>query len=71
MANNDRLIKDRYIGARVDEVFGGEVDNYLSYLDDVTMGDLIRKSVKEYMLNHPLKGTPEIDPSIKALTGKG
>jgi hypothetical protein len=63
------LVKDRYIGARVDPVFGGEVNNYLAQLDDTTMGDLIRKAMKEYMLNHPLKGAPTVDPSIKALGG--
>lgn len=64
------MVKDRYIGARVDPVFGGEVNNYLAHLDDTTMGDLIRKAMREYMQNHPLKGVAPVDPSIKALAGK-
>lgn len=70
MAKNDKPIKDRYIGARVDEVFGGEVNNYLEHLDDTTMGDLIRKALKEFMFNHPIKGSTPVEPSIKALAGQ-
>lgn len=70
MAKNDKPIKDRYVGARVDQTFGRELDNYVDNVDDMTMGDLIRKALREFMANHPLKGAPGVDPSLKALAGK-
>lgn len=54
MVKKTKKIKDRLISARVDETFGNEV---LAYTEaaDILPADLVRKSVKEYMLNHPVK----------------
>lgn len=48
-------VKDKWLGARVDKSTEERVAAYLDALDDLTMGALVRKSVNEYMLNHPLK----------------
>lgn len=48
-----RKIKDKWIGARADEDLEALVDRYTEAAD-ISMGDLVRKAVKEYMLNHPL-----------------
>jgi hypothetical protein len=70
MAKNDKPVKDRYVGARVDEFFDKELTAYLSASEDLTMGDMVRKSLKEFMLNHPIKGVPSVDPAIKSLAGQ-
>lgn len=50
----EKPIKDRWLGARADAPLADEVDAYIEAAD-MSMGDLLRKSVKEYMLNHPIK----------------
>lgn len=50
----DKLPKDKWLGARVDANMDAEVSTYIEAADMV-MGDLIRKSVREYMQNHPIK----------------
>lgn len=57
MAKKDKPIKDRWLGARVDTATEAEVNTYLESADDMLMGDLVRKGVKEYMQNHPIKKT--------------
>lgn len=52
----DKLPKDKWLGARVDANMDAEVSAYIEAADMV-MGDLIRKSVREYMQNHPVKKT--------------
>lgn len=69
MAKNDKPIKDRYVGARVDGFFDKQISTYISAAD-LTMGDLVRRAVKEFMLAHPVKGVPSVDPSIKSLAGQ-
>ena len=50
----EKLPKDKWLGARVDAKMDAEVSAYIEAADMV-MGDLIRKSVREYMTNHPIK----------------
>jgi hypothetical protein len=56
-------IKEKYIGARVDEEFFNKVLEYIG--EDYTQGDLVRAAVKEYMINHPTKEPTE--PTINGL----
>ena len=64
----DKPVKDKWLGARVDAPTEAEVNAYLEAHDDLTMGAMVRKAVKEYMLNHPLK---EKKPDPTALTKPG
>jgi hypothetical protein len=50
MAN--KKLKDKWLGARVDEDLSSLVEVYIDAAD-MTMGDLVRKAVKEYMNSHP------------------
>lgn len=54
MVKKTKKIKDRLLSARVDEDFGNEVIAYTEAAD-ILPADLVRKSIKEYMLNHPVK----------------
>lgn len=45
--------KDDWIGGRVDEDFKENVEAYIDETD-MTMGQLIRKAVEEYIKNHPI-----------------
>lgn len=53
MANN-KPVKDKWLGARADAPLEAKVSAYIEAAD-ITMGDLIRKSVNEYMNNHPVR----------------
>lgn len=68
-----RKVKDKWLGARVDEDLSVTVSNYLQ-ASDLNLGDLVREGVKEYMLNHPVK-PPQVKegtlyPELKKLQGK-
>lgn len=62
-----RRVKDKYLGARVDDDMSARVDTYIAAAH-ITMGDLLRAAVTEYMINHPAKTS--VKPA-QALTGKG
>lgn len=64
----DKPIKNKWLGARADEALNAEVTAYLEASDDLTMGALVRKAVKEYMLNHPHK---EPQPTAATITKPG
>jgi len=51
MAN--KKLKNMWLGARIDEDLNSLVSVYIDAAD-MTMGDLVRKSVKEYMATHPV-----------------
>lgn len=48
----NKKLKDKWLGARVDEDLSSAVEVYIDAAD-ITMGDLVRKAVKEYMIVHP------------------
>lgn len=64
----DKPIKNKWLGTRVDSPTEEKVNAYLDASDDLTMGALLRKSVNEYILNHPLK---EQRPDPTTLTKPG
>jgi hypothetical protein len=68
MNKREKIVKDKWLGARVDKPTEEKVNEYLNASDDLTMGALVRKSVNEYMLNHPLK---ESTPDPTTLTKPG
>lgn len=47
-------VKNDWIGARADEDFKEEVEAYIDEAD-MTVGQLIRNAVKEYIKNHPIE----------------
>lgn len=47
-----RPIKDKWLGARVEASLAQEVVEYIGNAD-MTMGQLLRAAVKEYMWSHP------------------
>lgn len=53
--------KTAYIGARADRPFEKKVNDYMK-AGHITMADLVRNGIEEYMQNHPIKA-PE--PSLK------
>jgi hypothetical protein len=59
----DKKVKDKWIGARVDGPYEKRVGDYIAGSKELTLAQLIRLSLDEYMLNHPVKdtklGTPE------------
>lgn len=57
-----KQIKDKWLGARVDPAQYERVDDYIKANEELTMGDLVRKGVEEYMLNHPVK-KPQASPT--------
>lgn len=65
----DKPIKDKWLGTRVDKSTEARVNEYIDASDELTIGALMRKSVNEYMLNHPLKKqTP--DPTTLTKPGE-
>lgn len=47
-------VKDKWLGARVD----ADMDNRVKLFTEATqmdMGELVRKAVDEYIINHPVK----------------
>lgn len=54
-----RQVKSKWLGARVDAELEAKVAIYTE-TTDTTMGDLLRKAIKEYLDNHPIK-TPRVD----------
>lgn len=54
MVKKPKKIKDRLLAARVDEDFQNVVNDYTEAAD-ILPADLVRKAVKEHMLNHPVK----------------
>lgn len=69
MNKREKIVKDKWLGARVDAPTEVKVNEYLGASDDLTMGALVRKSVNEYMLNHPLK-EPTPDPTTLTKPGE-
>lgn len=64
-----RPLKDKWLGARVDDALFKEVNEYVD-VADTSMGDLVRKAVKEYMWSHPVSPRPafqEHDPTVDVL----
>lgn len=59
-----RLVKEKYIGGRVDQSYFDKVITYI-LATNLTQGDLVRLATEEYMINHPIK---TIDP-INQLKG--
>lgn len=55
MAKTEKQIKDKWLGARVDEAFEANVLAYIDASDEMNMGILVRQGVVEYMQNHPIK----------------
>lgn len=55
-----KAVKDKWLGARVDGPTDARVKKYTDDAD-MDMGELVRKGVDEYMINHPVK-----DPAKKA-----
>ena len=51
-----KKVKDKWLGARVDENLDGLVDTYIDAAE-LTMGELVRLAVVEYMNNHPIAPT--------------
>lgn len=49
-----KKLKDKWLGARADADLEAAVTAYIEAAD-MSMGDLIRKSVREFMHNHPVK----------------
>ena len=61
MVKKTKLTKDKWLGARADADLDAKVTEYIDAAD-ISMGDLIRRSVKEYLLNHPIKQSePEVN----------
>lgn len=46
-------VKSDYIGGRVDEDLKEQVEDYADSAE-LTVGQLLRKAVVEYMANHPI-----------------
>lgn len=60
-----RKVKERYIGARVDEDQGARVDAYVEMSADIdSAGDLIRKALNDYMTNHPIPTAEPINQGV-------
>lgn len=51
-----RKIKDQPIGARISSEMREEIDIYLEAAD-ISMGELVRKSLREYLWAHPIQVT--------------
>lgn len=49
-----RRVKDKYMGARVDDDTFARVLEYIE-AQHLTQGDLVRAAVEEYIINHPVK----------------
>lgn len=50
-----RLLKDKYIGAKVSTPFFDEVIAYTEAHGDMTQGDFVRVASEEYLENHPIE----------------
>lgn len=53
-------VKKNWRGGRFGDTAAAEVDTYVARSKDLTMGELVRRGVLEYMTNHPIK-----DPATK------
>lgn len=64
--------KEKMLASRVDDALDSQVNAYLK-TTDMNMADLVRKSVIEYMINHPAKKSKSRgktdEPWVKALKG--
>lgn len=49
-----RKVKTEYLGGRVDSDLKEQVEEYIDNAQ-LSMGDLIRRAVVEYMKNNPIK----------------
>lgn len=67
-----KQVKNKWLGARVDDSLSERVTQYIEASDDLTMGTLIREAVMEYMINHPVKQPRKetILDSVRKLSGK-
>lgn len=55
MPKQEKPIKDKWLGARIDGALDAKISVYITEAEDLTMGLLVRRGVIEYMTNHPLK----------------
>ena len=56
--------KDKWLAARIDNDFDKQVSEYVE-ATEMGAANLVRKAVKEFMANHPIKelgATPELKP---------
>lgn len=51
----EKQIKNKWLGARVDEAIEAKVNAYINASDEMNMGILVRQGVLEFMVNHPIK----------------
>lgn len=69
-----KQVKNKWLGARADDNLSAQVTRYIEASDNLTMGDLVREAVEEYMINHPVKQTRDtndaLPDSVRGLTGK-
>ena len=56
-----KRVKNKWLGARADDPLFEEVSAYIDAAD-MTMGQLVRTAVKEYMWAHPRNSKPELNP---------
>jgi hypothetical protein len=57
-----RKAKTHYLGGRVDDDFREQVLEYIE-VAEMTMGELIRASLKEFMFAHPVRNSAgELEP---------
>jgi hypothetical protein len=49
-----KSVKSEWIGSRIDEDLKELVDEYLE-MADITTGQLIRRSIQDYMKRNPMK----------------
>lgn len=50
----EKMPKNKWLGTRIDGQMEKEVSDYIN-ATDMVRGDLVRKGVREYMQNHPVK----------------
>lgn len=55
-----KKVKNTWLGARADEDLETKVTAYIEKAD-MSMADLVRQGVIEYMHNHPIKADPKPD----------
>lgn len=53
-----KKVKNTLLGARIDDDYAMEVETYIDG-SHISMSDLVRAAVKEYMWAHPIKETKE------------
>lgn len=64
-----KRVKSKWLGARADDLLFGEVTQYIE-ASEMTMGDLVRTAVKEYMWAHPREQKQELNPVNETIKPK-